>query len=190
MAKQRKRKKRSLPVRLLSGLLSLIDWICEGISALLVGLIGGILKGVAWLLCGLGRMVLAVLRGILSVPVRLVGRMTTGSNAAQRCLKLNGREFEEYVAQVLRDNGYKHVEVTRYSGDQGIDILAERGGKTYAIQCKNYVNVWAMPPCRRPLRARSTTTARWRWSSARVNSPTRPRRWRPPPVCSCGTAKS
>jgi len=42
------------------------------------------------------------------------------------------------VAQVLEDNGFRHVALTKGSGDQGVDILAERGGKTYAIQCKNY----------------------------------------------------
>ena len=42
------------------------------------------------------------------------------------------------MAQVLRDNGFRHVEVTVECGDQGVDILAVRGGKTYAIQCKNY----------------------------------------------------
>ena len=42
------------------------------------------------------------------------------------------------MAQVLRDKGFRHVEVTVECGDQGVDILAVRGGKTYAIQCKNY----------------------------------------------------
>ena len=59
-------------------------------------------------------------------------------NRAHRCLRLTGFEFEEYMAQVLRDNGFRHVEVTVECGDQGVDILAVRGGKTYAIQCKNY----------------------------------------------------
>ena len=141
MAKRRKRKKQKGPIRrLLGGLLSLIDWICESLSALLVGLIGGVLKGIGWLLYGLGQLMLAIIRGILFVPIWLARRLTAGGNTAQRCLRLDGKEFEEYVAQVLRDNGYRHVEVTRYSGDQGIDILAERGGKTYGIQCKNYVN--------------------------------------------------
>ena len=30
------------------------------------------------------------------------------------------------------------MEVTRASGDQGVDILAEKGEIKYAIQCKNY----------------------------------------------------
>ena len=39
---------------------------------------------------------------------------------------------------MLEDNGFKHVEITKGSGDQGVDILCERNGQTYAIQCKNY----------------------------------------------------
>ena len=38
----------------------------------------------------------------------------------------------------LRKNGYENVEVTPGSGDQGIDVLAERDGIKYAIQCKCY----------------------------------------------------
>jgi restriction system protein len=52
--------------------------------------------------------------------------------------KMDGWEFEEYVAKLLQRNGYHHVEVTRGSRDQGVDILAEKDGMSYAIQCKNY----------------------------------------------------
>lgn len=52
--------------------------------------------------------------------------------------RMDGWEFEEYIAQLLIRTGYIHVEVTRGSGDQGIDVLGERDGVSYAIQCKNY----------------------------------------------------
>lgn len=52
--------------------------------------------------------------------------------------KMDGWEFEEYVAGLLVRNGYHNVEVTRGSGDQGVDILAQKDGTSYAIQCKNY----------------------------------------------------
>ena len=39
---------------------------------------------------------------------------------------------------MLQDNGFREIELTRASGDQGVDILATRNGKRYAIQCKNY----------------------------------------------------
>ena len=51
---------------------------------------------------------------------------------------MEGHEFEEYCAELLKKCGFEDVEVTRGSGDYGIDILAEKDGVTYAIQCKCY----------------------------------------------------
>lgn len=51
---------------------------------------------------------------------------------------MTGLEFEEHAAKVLKSKGFKNVEVTQGSGDQGIDILASKKGKKYAIQAKNY----------------------------------------------------
>jgi predicted RecB family endonuclease len=52
--------------------------------------------------------------------------------------RMSGEAFEEYVCEVLRRNGYKHVELTKRSGDYGIDILADYKGESYAFQCKLY----------------------------------------------------
>lgn len=51
---------------------------------------------------------------------------------------MDGHQFEAYCAKLLRRNGFHHVEVTRGSGDQGIDILAHKKRKKYGIQCKCY----------------------------------------------------
>ena len=51
---------------------------------------------------------------------------------------MEGHDFEYYCAGILRNNGFSAVEVTQGSGDHGIDILAEKDGITYAIQCKCY----------------------------------------------------
>ncbi len=51
---------------------------------------------------------------------------------------MEGHDFEYYCAELLRQQGFLEVEVTRGSGDYGIDILAEKDGVTYAIQCKRY----------------------------------------------------
>ena len=51
---------------------------------------------------------------------------------------MEGHEFEYFCADLLRNRGFVDVEVTRGSGDYGIDILAEKDGVTYAIQCKRY----------------------------------------------------
>ena len=51
---------------------------------------------------------------------------------------MEGREFEVFCADLLEKRGFTEVEVTRASGDFGIDILAQRDGVTFAIQCKRY----------------------------------------------------
>lgn len=51
---------------------------------------------------------------------------------------MEGHEFEQFIASLLRKLGYKNVEVTRGSGDQGVDVLAEKDDVRYAIQCKCY----------------------------------------------------
>ena len=50
----------------------------------------------------------------------------------------DGRDFEEYVAALLKSNGYRHIRTTPKSGDYGADIIAEKDGLSYAIQCKLY----------------------------------------------------
>lgn len=51
---------------------------------------------------------------------------------------MEGHEFERFCAELLLKNGFESAEVTQGSGDHGIDILAEKDGITYAIQCKCY----------------------------------------------------
>lgn len=52
--------------------------------------------------------------------------------------RMDGWEFEKYVAELLVKNGYRNVEVTSGSKDQGVDVLASKDEVSYAIQCKNY----------------------------------------------------
>ncbi|MGN0376856.1 MAG: restriction endonuclease [Suilimivivens sp.] len=51
---------------------------------------------------------------------------------------MEGHEFEYFCADLLKSHGFYEVEVTKGSGDYGIDILAEKDGVTYAVQCKRY----------------------------------------------------
>lgn len=51
---------------------------------------------------------------------------------------LSGFEFEEFVATLLIQNGYRNVNKTKSSGDFGADIIAEKGNIRYAIQCKRF----------------------------------------------------
>ncbi len=52
--------------------------------------------------------------------------------------EMEGHDFEYYCADILKERGFLEVEVTKGSGDFGADILAEKDGVTYAIQCKCY----------------------------------------------------
>lgn len=52
--------------------------------------------------------------------------------------EMEGHEFEYFCAELLSKRGFCEVEVTKGSGDYGVDILAEKDGVTYAIQCKAY----------------------------------------------------
>ena len=49
-----------------------------------------------------------------------------------------GQEFEQYMVYLLRKNDYKNVQTTPKTGDYGADVLAERDGERFAIQCKLY----------------------------------------------------
>lgn len=49
-----------------------------------------------------------------------------------------GEAFEQFCAYLLRRNGYKRIQVTPQSGDQGIDIIATKKGESYGFQCKRY----------------------------------------------------
>jgi len=48
-----------------------------------------------------------------------------------------GRSFEFWVKEILEKLGYE-ISLTPITGDQGVDIIATRNGKRYAIQCKSY----------------------------------------------------
>lgn len=50
---------------------------------------------------------------------------------------MNGTEFEELIAKLFSKMGYD-AEVTKASGDQGIDVIATKNGFKYGIQAKCY----------------------------------------------------
>ena len=51
---------------------------------------------------------------------------------------MSGQNFENYCANLLIAYGFKNIEVTKGSGDQGVDIIGYYNGYKYAIQCKRY----------------------------------------------------
>lgn len=52
--------------------------------------------------------------------------------------KMDGHEFEYFCGDILGKSGFTEIEVTKGSGDQGIDIIAFKDGVKYGIQCKCY----------------------------------------------------
>lgn len=86
-----------------------------------------------YILLGCGVFAAAVM---LALVIRLFRRARRGRPCEMDLME--GHEFEYYCAELLKKSGFQEVEVTRGSGDYGIDILAEKDGVTYAIQCKRY----------------------------------------------------
>ena len=59
---------------------------------------------------------------------------------------MDGIEFEQYCAELLRKLGYSSVTCTPGAGDQGVDIVAVKNDVRYAIQCKRYSSVLGNTP--------------------------------------------
>lgn len=59
---------------------------------------------------------------------------------------MDGHRFEKYCATVLQKNGFINVSVTPGSGDQGVDVIAEKEGVRYAVQCKCYSSALGNTP--------------------------------------------
>ncbi|WP_299293568.1 restriction endonuclease [Nitrosopumilus sp.] len=52
--------------------------------------------------------------------------------------RLDGNAFQEFVAELLKSDGFSDVVVTGKSGDQGGDVLATKDGTKYVFQAKRY----------------------------------------------------
>lgn len=59
-------------------------------------------------------------------------------NPKRKNIAITGHDYEYYVAEYLRSRGYHGVKVTKASGDYGIDVVANKNGRKYAVQCKYY----------------------------------------------------
>lgn len=60
--------------------------------------------------------------------------------------QMDGHEFECFVAKVLAKNGFQNVQVTKASGDYGVDIIAYDNGVKCAFQCKRYTGTLGLQP--------------------------------------------
>jgi len=51
---------------------------------------------------------------------------------------MDGIGYEDWCAKWLKKNGFHKITKTKASNDQGIDLIAERGGLSWGFQCKYY----------------------------------------------------
>ena len=85
--------------------------------------------------------ILASIIGIIAVVIMGIFLLT--KNYRKNCDvkdldEIEGHDFEYYCAELLKKRGFVDVVVTKGSGDYGVDVLAEKDGVTYGIQCKAY----------------------------------------------------
>ena len=52
---------------------------------------------------------------------------------------MTGVEFENFVCSIFEKMGYT-PKITPITGDQGIDVIAEKNGKKIGVQCKRYAD--------------------------------------------------
>ncbi len=78
----------------------------------------------------------AVIVLLFVIAVFLLARKLWLARKGRSMDEMEGYEFEYFCADILVQNDFHGVEVTRASGDYGVDILAEKDGISYAVQCK------------------------------------------------------
>lgn len=52
----------------------------------------------------------------------------------------SGEDYEKYVASRLSASGFRNVRLTQKSSDYGADVICEKQGVKYCVQCKFYSN--------------------------------------------------
>lgn len=51
---------------------------------------------------------------------------------------MKGSEFETFVVDLLKCNGFSNVNQTKISGDFGVDVIGFKDNKKYVFQCKRF----------------------------------------------------
>ena len=62
------------------------------------------------------------------------------SGMLNRFMDFSPQDFEDFISQLFRDNGYI-VEQTKYSRDYGVDLIIKKNGEHIAIQVKRYAKI-------------------------------------------------
>lgn len=80
-------------------------------------------------------LILAALR--LSIKIFKFFRRFRHNLSFRAIYKMDGVEFEHYITQILKRQGYSRVRLTEQY-DYGVDIVAEKDGVKWGIQVKRY----------------------------------------------------
>ncbi|MCP4705820.1 MAG: hypothetical protein GY865_14570 [candidate division Zixibacteria bacterium] len=70
-----------------------------------------------------------------NTEIRRLSRINIGK--LEYLLSLDPKEFENIVAKMYSNMGYKVIQ-TKFSNDRGKDAIATKNGKKYLIECKRY----------------------------------------------------
>lgn len=117
-----------------------LQWLGLWLAATVLLGLAGLLNRWVWVLAALTA-VIAVLAAWRAFLAYLDHRQARRLDALYRATgqaavdEMTGVEFEQYVAAVLRGRGYT-VEITRVTGDFGVDLIATKDGVRTAVQCK------------------------------------------------------
>lgn len=82
---------------------------------------------------------LFVLLIALRTFIKLTGfvRRLTTNHKLRHVDVMDGIEFEEYIARILKSQGYTNIQLTEQY-DYGVDIMASKNGIRWGIQVKRY----------------------------------------------------
>ena len=96
---------------------------------------------------------------LLAIPIAIfwIGKTIAGGIAALSGVgrsrydgididSMDGISFEFFIADLMRHNGFRNVKQTKASGDYGVDVLGEKNGLRYAVQCKRYTGKLGIKP--------------------------------------------
>lgn len=67
--------------------------------------------------------------------------MRTYNNSNREVPKIDNMtwlDFEKFCVDILKKNNFQIIHHYKKEEKHGVDILCEKNGKTYAIQCKSY----------------------------------------------------
>lgn len=113
----------------------------DGLSLLLALLAGALfaLLRVAGEGAAIGLVLLACLISSALLAYRLRGRRAVRVATLRKLRSLPPAAFEEAIADLLRNMGYRNVRIVGGAGDLAVDVLCEDGrGRRVAVQCKRY----------------------------------------------------